>query len=592
MTKENKQFDEMLSIIYNDMMSRKGDKSVKRMKTINSINLPNILPAQDVAEYVAKSAVTYPELYEKFKGGEWDHKVPAKRVTNSYYHNEIKNAEGKPAAIFGSKFPGDDKNIYDHDLWGNISYGYTMKAAGFNELESRGGAVADDVLQSLISGNFDYTDDPMVKFGMALYDKYEGKGKVMSEEDLRREVLANKDILRRYKDEDLTLRRGSREDGDTLQAVADRNNISVETLKSKNPLLDDNKQTINRPLLPNKEERAEGAVLDKYRHLYKEEASKELQLNKEKLLRAIEENDNKKTDILYKHPSQISESEVRESMRYAGYETKDPEIRKLLDGKNQEWFNYYHGRDEAKEDATGRIIAEEAKYKAPEEVSEVKTKDNIPMSVAFKKVAEESSALGVRSLQKGLNELSEVKLKEDGDLGPKTTLGLKDILAKNGLNEVSKSIKYGGFATMLEDNRQQTVDKKNLNKMMTTLRPQDGGLFLQQGLNRVGEKKEGYERLKEDNDIGDKTTETFNRIKEEDEQNLSIYAKENIAKEIEKTREQEELERQKEYEREQRELEKQRQQEEQEAEKQRQLEEEQRLEQMQNQSLQSASMIQ
>ena len=48
----------------------------------------------------------------------------------------------------------------------------------------------------------------------------------------------------------------------------------------------------------------------------------------------------------------------------------------------------------------------------------------------------------------------------------------------------------------------------------------EGGRTLQRGLNQAGSAKEDYEPLKEDNDVGKKTTSAFNRLKEEDEDGL------------------------------------------------------------------------
>ena len=39
-------------------------------------------------------------------------------------------------------------------------------------------------------------------------------------------------------------------------------------------------------------------------------------------------------------------------------------------------------------------------------------------------------------------------------------------------------------------------------------------------MNQAGSAKEDYEPLKEDNDVGKKTTSAFNRLKEEDEDGL------------------------------------------------------------------------
>lgn len=194
-----------------------------------------------------------------------------------------------------------------------------------------------------------------------------------------------------------------------------------------------------------------------------------------------------------------------------------------------------------------------------------------------KQAAETTSGLGVKSLQKGLNELykddyDKQLLKEDNILGPKTTSRMKEALAKIGANDVNKSIKLGGFSNILEEHRKQPVDQQILNNTMTTIRPKDGGIFLQQNLNKVGA------GLKEDNYIGPKTTAAFNQGKDDNEDALKEYARENIEKEIEKTQEMEERERLKELDREEKEKEKERERMEKEEEKERLEEQEQEQE--------------
>lgn len=48
----------------------------------------------------------------------------------------------------------------------------------------------------------------------------------------------------------------------------------------------------------------------------------------------------------------------------------------------------------------------------------------------------------------------------------------------------------------------------------------ENGIEHIRGLNQAGNAKEDYEPLKEDNDIGEKTTSAFNKLKEEDEDGL------------------------------------------------------------------------
>lgn len=227
--KENKQFNSMLDIIYKYMKNIDSDEYFQKIKRANSNKSSTINPVSYLGKEIGKRALTYPILTKKFKGGDWDHKPVAKKVTDQHYHNTEKNAKGKPAAIFGNKLPGDDKHIYDHDMWGNISYGYVMKKAGFSDFETEKGAKIDDIAQGIIKGKkADDKDDPMVKFGMDLYEKY---GDNLTKEDLEREIIENKDIFRRHKEEELSDRRYETKGGEDLDTIGKKYNITGEQLK-------------------------------------------------------------------------------------------------------------------------------------------------------------------------------------------------------------------------------------------------------------------------------------------------------------------------------------------------------------------------
>lgn len=134
--------------------------------------------------------------------------------------------------------------------------------------------------------------------------------------------------------------------------------------------------------------------------------------NYNNIIKAIEENNNPKEDILYKHPSQIFEKELKESMAYEGYEAKDLVLKQALQKKSQEWFKHYYSNDPVMPDATGKNIEPKARIQFPNDIIEVTSKDNIPMSEAFKQIAEKTTPLGVKSLQKGLNNLYVNKYKK------------------------------------------------------------------------------------------------------------------------------------------------------------------------------------
>ncbi|MFV0625985.1 MAG: hypothetical protein ACK5N8_01370 [Alphaproteobacteria bacterium] len=312
-------------------------------------------------------------------------------------------------------------------------------------------------------------------------------------------------------------------------------------------------------LLPSKKEEATKNLLEKYVEpellprkveIISPQKAEELKSKSEDLLKLLKANNNPHEDILFKKYADVTEDELKETMRYSGYETQDKVLKNKLDDFVQKTYDYHYGSNPAKLDATGRMIESGVRVPFAKESKFLSTKDNIPMDEAFSKIAEQTSPFGVKSLQKGLNNLSlaesnSTPLTEDNVLGPKTTSRVKEILAKHSLDEVNKNIKIGNFSNMLEENRSKMIDNDTLKKTMTTLRPQDGGLFLQKNINHAGADKPDFERLKEDNDIGEKTTTAFNQIKEENEDKLTTFAKENMETEFEKTKEMEEREKQK-----------------------------------------------
>lgn len=104
-----------------------------------------------------------------------------------------------------------------------------MAAAGYNDWITKGGARIDDLgrdLQKIIEEKkfmFDDQDEPMVDLGIKLYRKY---GDKLTKEDLQREILENREILRRYKFEDMETRSVKARAGEDLAWVAKRNGVS------------------------------------------------------------------------------------------------------------------------------------------------------------------------------------------------------------------------------------------------------------------------------------------------------------------------------------------------------------------------------
>lgn len=108
-----------------------------------------------------------------------------------------------------------------------------MAAAGYNDWITKGGARIDDLgrdLQKMIEEKkfmFDDQDEPMVDLGIKLYRKY---GDKLTKEDLQREILENREILRRYKFEDMETRSVKARAGEDLAWVAKRNGVSQKDL--------------------------------------------------------------------------------------------------------------------------------------------------------------------------------------------------------------------------------------------------------------------------------------------------------------------------------------------------------------------------
>lgn len=254
--------------------------------------------------------------------------------------------------------------------------------------------------------------------------------------------------------------------------------------------------------------------------------SQEASLNK--IREAFRKYNSPREDILYKHPSEITEAELKEAGRYAIYETQNEALKKAFNKKSAAWYDYFYGKDPVKYDETGRMRQPEAKKTLPEEMIEPKTKDGVPLSAVLDEIAHRTAELGVGSLQRGLNSLDKKNtlrspLKLDGQLGPKTVSRTKAALNNYGVKPVKNGISYGGFSDFVEKNRQKPVDRDSLQSTITAVKPENGGLFLQKSLNEIGKKQPDYTPLKEDNDIGDKTTSAFNSLKDEKENELLNY---------------------------------------------------------------------
>ena len=199
-----------------------------------------------------------------------------------------------------------------------------------------------------------------------------------------------------------------------------------------------------KPLNEGEDERIEQILKSKetYEPYYKKQLEK---LNQQqKLIQDINQNNNAEEDILYKHPSQITEAEIKNSMIYSGYKTSDCELKEQLQKKQKDWFDFYYGTDVIKQDASGKNISPSAKHSIPDTLIELTTKDKLPLKQGFDKIAEYTSKNDVKTLQNRLNSLyredtSLPQLKEDGVIGKKTTSRIKKALIEFGVNKITQN---------------------------------------------------------------------------------------------------------------------------------------------------------
>ncbi|MDV7340956.1 hypothetical protein RYZ26_15220 [Terasakiella sp. A23] len=145
----------------------------------------------------------------------------------------------------------------------------------------------------------------------------------------------------------------------------------------------------------------------------------------------------------------------------------------------------------------------------------------------------------VKGIQSGLNMLTnkqnqsplpgavkQVKLKEDGVAGPKTSLGLKKALVENGTGKVAEAVAMGQFKEVVKKAKKEGPQNlaDELSQTFSPLlpkkkSPKDGfqmeGLALQDTLNDLGA------GLKDDGIVGPKTTDAFTQAaKKTDEDDL------------------------------------------------------------------------
>ena len=229
-------------------------------------------------------------------------------------------------------------------------------------------------------------------------------------------------------------------------------------------------------------------------------------------------------DLLYKKPESLTQEEVNQAHKRS-FESKDPAERQRYDKIVSEYYRTNYSNRPQQLDETGKGIEPQATRRIPEQGSPLLSSSGRPVDEEIRSTSERLSQIdgnpfhdsGVRGLQRGLNKAgASPQLKEDGELGPKTTSAWKRAATENPA-KLNQALGTGSMENLITKNRGTTFSPQDLDNSARSAWGDEGGRTLQRGLNQAGSAKEDYEPLKEDNDVGKKTTSAFNRLKEEDE---------------------------------------------------------------------------
>jgi len=232
-------------------------------------------------------------------------------------------------------------------------------------------------------------------------------------------------------------------------------------------------------------------------------------------------------DLLYKKPESLTQEVVNQAHKRS-FESKDPAERQRYDKIVSEYYRTNYSNRPQQLDETGKGIEPQATRRIPEQGSPLLSSSGRPVDEEIRSTSERLSQIdgnpfhdsGVRGLQRGLNKAgASPQLKEDGELGPKTTSAWKRAATENPA-KLNQALGTGSMENLITKNRGTTFSPQDLDNSARSAWGDEGGRTLQRGLNQAGSAKEDYEPLKEDNDVGKKTTSAFNRLKEEDEDGL------------------------------------------------------------------------
>lgn len=98
----------------------------------------------------------------------------------------LANTRKGKAVFFTIRFPGDEEYVYDHDIWGNILYGYKGSSLNCSEEDLKTISKALDKLST--------EDEEAVKIGIELWNLY---GKDMTKKQFSEYILQNRHRLER-----------------------------------------------------------------------------------------------------------------------------------------------------------------------------------------------------------------------------------------------------------------------------------------------------------------------------------------------------------------------------------------------------------
>lgn len=251
---------------------------------------------------------------------------------------------------------------------------------------------------------------------------------------------------------------GSIPEGDTssYKLFEEKENINPKTLKNTFDIYNNINPMHKERGEDNRQKQLQDIEVKKWEKWYKPEPNKptetknqpkqnekrKIYTNPKDFYKDLMTNNNPNEDITLKTNDKITQQEIDRARKNAWFESKDKETNRKINNKISSWHDDIYGTQSSK-DATGRTINPSPKTSLKTEPYPLKTRDGYLINQGFEKVSN-TIALnekGANHLQNTLNTYAyDPKLKEDGNIGPKTTSRLKETLVQYGLNEVIKKL--------------------------------------------------------------------------------------------------------------------------------------------------------